>query len=148
MAKLYPPYIEGTIPAFYTENIEGTDQTILTVPFSMNRSVGKVNVGGFALKMKTVNSNVFVYSNLKATAASDYDVEDKYIVEFNLGSANKLRVGSFYKVQLAYIDVYGEIGYYSTVGIVKYTTKPSVKIEGLSYRNISASRLTYYGLYS
>jgi len=33
---LYPPYIEGTIPSFYGDS--------LTVPFSMNKSVGSGEV--------------------------------------------------------------------------------------------------------
>ena len=52
MAKLYPPVIEGTIPAF-----NGTE---LTVPFSMNRSVSKDEISGFALKVKTVQSNTWL----------------------------------------------------------------------------------------
>ena len=36
--KLYPPNIEGTIPAFYG--------TVLTVPFSMNKAVSKRDVYG------------------------------------------------------------------------------------------------------
>ena len=50
MAKLYPPVIEGTIPAF-----NGT--TELVVPFSMNRSVSASQIKGFALQVKTVQSN-------------------------------------------------------------------------------------------
>jgi hypothetical protein len=38
MDKFYPPNIEGTIPAFYG--------TVLTVPFSMNKTVSKSNVYG------------------------------------------------------------------------------------------------------
>ena len=53
MAKLYPPNIEGTIPAFYTE---GT--TKIVVPFSMNKAVGKSEVYGFSLKIKYVDGNV------------------------------------------------------------------------------------------
>ena len=53
MSKLYPPYIEGTIPAFCDTN-EGT---VLTVPFSMNRAVGKKEVAGFYLKVKTIQSD-------------------------------------------------------------------------------------------
>jgi hypothetical protein len=53
MAKLYPPYIEGSIPAFYG--------TALTVPFSMNRSVGRQEVSGITLKVKTVQSNSFLF---------------------------------------------------------------------------------------
>jgi hypothetical protein len=46
MAKLYPPYVEGTIPAFYG--------AVLTVPFSMNKSESIKNVSGMHLKVKTV----------------------------------------------------------------------------------------------
>ena len=55
MAKLYPPYIEGSIPAFYG--------TSLTVPFSMNRSVGRQEVSGIALKVKTIQSNSFLFED-------------------------------------------------------------------------------------
>jgi hypothetical protein len=50
MGKLYPPYLEGTIPAF-CDTKEGT---VLTVPFSMNRAVSKREVAGFYLKLKTI----------------------------------------------------------------------------------------------
>jgi hypothetical protein len=36
MAKLFPPYIEGTLPAFY-QNSNGT--ATIAVPFTMNRGV-------------------------------------------------------------------------------------------------------------
>jgi len=56
MAKLYPPVIEGTIPAF-----SGTENgSVLTVPLSMNRSVSKDEISGFALKVKTIQSNTYV----------------------------------------------------------------------------------------
>jgi ribulose bisphosphate carboxylase small subunit len=45
---------------------------------------------------------------------------------------NVLTSGAYYKIQLAYVDTYkGETGYFSTVGIVKYTTEPEVIIEDL-----------------
>jgi hypothetical protein len=44
--KLYPPVIEGTIPAFYG--------TVLTVPFAMNKAVALNEIGGFSIKIKTV----------------------------------------------------------------------------------------------
>lgn len=52
MAKLYPPVIEGTIPAF--------NGAVLTVPFSMNRSVSKNEISGFALQVKTVQTNTYI----------------------------------------------------------------------------------------
>ena len=49
--------------------------------------------------------------------------EANLAVNFNVPDSilKKLIVGNFYKVQLAYIDKEGLVGYYSTVGIVKYT---------------------------
>mgnify|MGYP003504882314 CR=1 FL=1 len=56
MAKLYPPIIEGTLPAFYsTLNGNGTTGiTKLVVPFSMNKSVPFKNVKGIYLKIKNI----------------------------------------------------------------------------------------------
>jgi hypothetical protein len=44
--KLYPPIIEGTLPAFCG--------SIISIPFFMNRNVNKGEITGFALKIKTV----------------------------------------------------------------------------------------------
>ena len=53
MAKLYPPIIGGTIPAFYTEGA-----TKIVVPFSMNKAVGKSEIFGFSLKIKYVDGSI------------------------------------------------------------------------------------------
>ena len=45
--KLYPPTINGSLPAFYSEN--GTAKIV--VPFSMNRVVVLDNSISFALKI-------------------------------------------------------------------------------------------------
>ena len=50
MAKLYPPYISGTLPAFCKEN----GDFYLEIPFSMNPGVGKGDISGFALIIKDV----------------------------------------------------------------------------------------------
>ena len=46
MAKLYPPHINGTIPAFYA-SIEGT--TTLVVPFFFFFAVSFAEIKGFML---------------------------------------------------------------------------------------------------
>ena len=43
--KLYPPIIEGSIPAF-------TNNTLI-VPFTMNKSVSENEILNFELKLKT-----------------------------------------------------------------------------------------------
>ena len=47
MAKLYPPQINGTIPAFYSNIKKGT--TDMVVPFSMNRAVSFAEINGFII---------------------------------------------------------------------------------------------------
>jgi hypothetical protein len=59
MAKLLPPLIEGTIPAFYG-NENGT--AVLTVPFSMNRGVSSGQITGFSLKLKTTQSSNYLFT--------------------------------------------------------------------------------------
>lgn len=123
--KLYPPVINGTIPAFYG--------TSITVPYEANKTVN--NFTGLALKVKTVQSN-----RLIGTFFSSNNT-------FKLGddSAKLLNVGQYYKVQLAYYTEENKnkvVGFYSTVGVVKYTTAPTVEV----LKN--SDGITYYGTYS
>ena len=143
--KLYPPYIEGTIPAFYKDS-RGT--VTLTVPFSMNRAVNVNEVVGFQAKIKTVQSNTYLLT-LKTMEIIEYDMEDKYEVYFRLSEEEEdvLCIGEYYKVQLAYIGEDGSVGYYSTVGVTKFTTKPIVKIEKLTQYTTNAHDYVYTGLY-
>ena len=47
MIKLYPPYIEGSIPAFYGER--------LTLPYEMNKTVGYEDIVG---KLSSVGADI------------------------------------------------------------------------------------------
>lgn len=142
MAKLFPPLIEGSIPAFYTEN-----GTVLTVPFSMNRAVSPAQVSKIILKIKTVQNNTYI-DNIEAFEIQVSNIP--YYAKFDLSKlTNKLKIGQFYKVQIAYIDKTNTVGYYSTVGVVKYTTKPQISIHGLESGGILNSHIyEYMGEYS
>lgn len=146
MAKLFPPLIEGAIPAFYPEE-NGTIKII--VPFSMNRAVGSIQVKGFALKAKTVQSTTYLFTYTQKDI-NNFNMEDSCYVEFIVSQEDKdkLKKGQFYKFQLAYIDNTDTIGYYSTVGIGKYTTKPEVAIQGLYQNEINTHNYEYMGTYS
>lgn len=141
MAKLYPPYIEGTIPAFFKDD-DGT--VILTVPLSMNKAVGAKEVKGFVLKIKTAQTGL-----LLGTIESDsFDLISNLSVWFDLEEIkDKLIEGQYYKVQIAYVNEDG-VGYYSTVGVAKYTTMPTVAIEGLDFKKINNHQYKYLGTYS
>lgn len=141
--KLYPPVIAGSIPAFYSDN--GT--AIIAVPFSMNKAVGYNDIAGFKLKIKTAQSNTYL-TTLSAQKTGD-DLTDR-IVHFQWREQdegfNKIKIGQFLKIQLAYYDENETIGYYSTVGTIKYTSKPSVSFV-LNESNQTQFQGTYYGKY-
>lgn len=130
MAKLYPPVIEGTIPAFSGTSIE--------VPFSMNRAVSTSEISGLVLKIKKINGTVIGTATTSIlTSPASFSV-----------AGFKLAQGEYYKVQLAYVDKFTkEIGYFSTVGVVKYTSTPSVFIEGLNAITSNSHNYIYTGVY-
>lgn len=133
MEKLYPPVIEGTIPAFYG--------TTLVVPFSMNRSVAKSDIKGFIVKIKTIQTNTFV-ANIES---KDYDTG---IARFDISNAN-LTAGQYYKIQLAYVGSDSTIGHYSMVGVVKYygLEGPKIYIDGLSNKRSNLYAGYYLGVF-
>lgn len=157
--KLYPPTISSSIPAFYNNN--GT--VSITVPFSMNRAVSAGQVGGFALKIKTAQSNVWlttleVYYNDPNVDISSYIANRA--VTFIWPTSNqsnsdrsfqKIKLGQYLKFQLAYLNREDHtVGYFSTVAIGKYTSKPSVFIKGAneaSSSSIPNFLQTYTGVY-
>lgn len=134
MAQLYPPYIEGTIPAFYGDS--------LTVPFSMNRAVSINEVYGCSLKIKTVQNNTFI-----ATIKSEVVNKEELTATFDISCCG-FTVGQSYKVQLAYVNEAGEIGYYSTVGVVKYTTEPAVFIDGMTIGEVNNFTHNFIGVFN
>ncbi|MBQ7820090.1 MAG: hypothetical protein IJ341_10385 [Bacteroidales bacterium] len=143
MGKLSPPLVEGTIPAFYSEN----GAAKIVVPFSMNRAVSKVQVDGIAIKIKTVQSSSYLY-DAEVTDAFYYNLEDSPWAEFINIPAEKFRVGQFYKVQIAYIEKgTGDIGYYSTAAIIKYTSKPDLYIYDVEQGPINSHLYEYKGIY-
>ena len=142
MAKLNPPGISGTLPSFHSKN--GT--VTLTVPFFMNQTVSAVDVNGFSLRVKSTTTDSilgifdFYGDSLQNRSAVQQDIIPSQEVSFDITSIkSKLIVGQYYKIQIAYIrvgdvDLYakGEIGYYSSLGIAKYTSQPTVSISGMT----------------
>jgi hypothetical protein len=63
--KLYPPYIEGNLPAFGTERVEvGADKTeehiILYLQFIMNKGVSLSQIKGYSLQVKKITTNQII----------------------------------------------------------------------------------------
>lgn len=114
---LTAPIIQGTLPAFSGDTI--------TIPFTMSRAVSVDSVSGFSLKIKSLHGSSYLLSLI----TTDYSCKEGW-ARFNITSnLEKLSIGSFYKVQLAYQDKKEQVGYYSTVGIIKYTINPTLSIK-------------------
>lgn len=145
---LASPIIEGTLPAFYYSDEKGCAE--LAIPFSMSRAVSESEVHGFKLKIKDIQN----YEYLLTLNESEIQFNNG-IVKFRIDKPtldSKFLIGQFYKAQLAYtkLDSQGRevVGYYSTVGIIKYTTKPIVEILDLKRTTNNAHIYTYTGSYS
>lgn len=136
--KLYPPYIEGKLPAFvYNSGI--TDVTNIVVPFQLNPMVGQEDIERINLILKTlsgtqvgeiVSTQNIVYGATEAKA------------EFEIPTAN-VTIGQFYKIQIAFVATNGAVGYYSSVGIAKCIDQPEVTIKSLT-EDIVTTNLTEY----
>ncbi len=158
--KLYPPYIDGKVPAFC-----GTE---LVVPFRHNRAVSQLQIQSMCCKIKTVSTNEWVWTIQIPEGEDNYILHDEktgqYSVVFKLENDYLERKdpdlnafkpyyqwlieGLYYKIQLAYIDNSGEVGYFSDVGVTKYTSKPTVTIDGLNSYGVNNSLYNYIGVYS
>lgn len=154
--KLYPPTIPSSIPAFYVEN--GTAK--IAVPFSMNRAVDADSVAGFRIKIKTVQSNTLVKTISIETDVGAQSAINSRIAVFEWEADvngnrtpefNKIKMGQYLKVQMAYIGKNKQPGYFSTVAITKYTSKPLVSIANADVADdpnaIPIFKQSYTGVY-
>ena len=145
MAKLYPPNISGTLPSFYKNSAGAVE---ITVPFSMNRTVSRSSVGGIVLRLKTAYTDIVLTEGLEGTSPNWQEAALSSTFTINSGVVlNRLHVGDYYKAQIAYKDSLGQIGYYSTVGMVKYTGRPSVEIVGFYNYMTNMNPTEYVGSY-
>lgn len=112
----------------------------------MNKTVGVHQIQAFRLRLKTTTTDI-LYGEMNSENWNPG--ETNLVVNFTVPESilKKLIVGNFYKVQLAYIDKDGIVGYYSTVGIIKYTAKPRVEISGFVNTSTNIHMTEYIGIY-
>ena len=141
--KLYPPQIEGTLPSIYISS-ENMSEKRITVPFTMNPAVGANEIGGFSLRVREViNGNELFTIN-----TNSYNSTTEAVFALSTFELIQFKIGSYYKFQLAYINTEGETGYYSTVGVVKCTSKPTLEIKGLDLQSSNFHKYSYTGFYA
>lgn len=141
MAKLNPPILEGKIPAC----VKSSNSNVVSadIPFVMNRSVSYDDIGGIIIKFRTVGgiqidnpyevTNVVDHEHIPSGESYiDKDLNLIHIYNIPNRIKRKMNIGQYYKVQIAYLDGHvtpAEVGYYSSVGIIKYTMLPSIECE-------------------
>ena len=119
MSKLYPPQIVSLLPAF-AKNSEGNIE--LQIKYEDNPSVSTSHYSDIKLIMRAAQDNSLI-ANLKANINETNKINK--IAKFDLSSIEyKLIVGNYYLIQLAYIHMAGQEGYYSSISTIKYTTYP------------------------
>lgn len=169
--KLYPPTIGNRIPAFQQEY---DNNLFITVPFQNNRSVARADISTFALKLKTI-TNDYRTINGYAYVEEGESLEEAVTKAWNKGVVTfkiepeqyqtedgwYLNIGQYYKIQLAYVatftpegeeptpEEYAEnVGYYSAVGISKFSWYPTVYIDNLIEDEDNYHTYQYFGRYS
>lgn len=146
MSLYYPPIIEGKIPAC-VKNADGS--TVITVPYILNKAVGNndydsmyllvktVTTGTEKIRQKTNSCKILNTSTNMLTAAFTIEQTD----------ANKLTIGNYYKVQVAFAKD-DNIGPWSSIGIMKYTNKPTLVLQGLDAGIENINPTLFTGVYT
>lgn len=163
MATLYPPYIEGKLPA----QISGE---ALRFPYALNRAQGVADLLGMRestskpakikLRIKTVSTNELISDEMSCLFENN-EKNGVFYTNFILNKkinyetlqleevVNKisLQVGQYYKIQMAFENNETPGVYYSTIGVFKYTEKPQIFLEGLNAGSINNFNSIYTGVY-
>ena len=147
-AKLYPPQIEGTLPAFclqYDKSNSNILATTIKIPYSNNATVNEELISGFILRLRTASTGSYLFPPIISTTYNIQESVVSFVIPANY--ARLLNEGQYYKVQIAYKDSQDIPGYFSTVGIIKCTSKPSVYINNLNADNINFFVNEFTGIY-
>ena len=135
MSKLFPPILENKLPAQSGES--------LSIPFKLNPAVGTSDTSQVIAILKSAQTNREIGTVIGTYSNSGYQMG---LASFDLGDlASSFIVGQYYKVQIAYYKN-NSAGYYSTAGIIKYTSNPILTILELEEGPIDS--YSYTGQYS
>lgn len=156
MSVIYPPYIEGKISTQYGDE--------LRIPFQLNRALGLNEVRYVRARIKSIVNNSVIGSILTTTDFKTQISNGVYEARFSLMTGdgqqqiNMLQAISdatkwqYYKIQLSFSNDSDNISsasiVWSTVGVFKYSTQPSVTIMGLDEKQTSYNTIGYVGEYN
>lgn len=150
----YPPLIESKLPAFGI--INDATQIIINVPYVLNKAVSLNDFDSMVMRIKTVTTGTEKLNIISSSCHSlDVNTKSRYarfvITGDNLTVFNP-NAGSYYKIQLAFKkngheeepDIQSP---WSSVGVIKCTTIPTVIIKNLSAGSDNINPTLYVGQY-
>lgn len=131
MSLYYPPIIEGKLPACMKSAASNT--IVMSIPYVLNKAVSKQDYDQMSIMIKTVTTGTIKLITDTASCQSLDNTTNMLTASFNLTSEQSelLTVGNYYKVQIAFKKGENQ-GPWSNIGIIKYTYKPTLEIQGLS----------------
>lgn len=157
MAKLYPPVIENTLPAFCLQR-DNNDKVIgasIHINFELNKAVAEAEVQGIALRLRTISTNTYIATeeNCRDNNPDVISGDANFILNIDSydddgATLQKLKVGQFYKAQVAFIDVNGEVGYFSSIGVIKCVAQPTATIAGYTAGDLNIITPEIIGVYT
>ena len=147
-SKLFPPTLEGALPAFYKTYTDDRKCTgaYINIPFSLGRAVSINEIYMISMRISTTANNKLI-----ATLQTDqFNFTDENMAYFKIEDAKiakKFNEGQYYRVQLAFIDNNETVGYYSTVGIIKCVAKPHCSLNNFSISEVNTFSVEVVGVY-
>jgi hypothetical protein len=145
MSLYYPPIIEGKLPAC----VKGTDnQVVITGPYILNKAVSSDEYNAIAIKIKTVTTGTTKLETSTTTCKALNTTTRMLNASFVLSvdDSKKLTIGNYYKVQIAF-EKGSDKSPWSSVGVMKYTNRPEILIEGLDPGCDNINPTLFAGLY-
>ena len=149
--RLYPPVTEDVLSAFCLTYEKGTDNTepvgvTIKVDFQLNKAVAASEIGAIVLRLRTISTNTYIITeklnpnpnvNVAGVQNEGYaiskDLTEGTCIfqinkEYNPDVVEALHIGQHYKIQLAFVDLNGIIGYWSNVATIKCVAEPALSI--------------------
>lgn len=160
MSQLYPPLIEGTLPPFKANSADTSKDMYIDIPFTMSRLVGISEISGFSLKIKTISTGQLLgtlstldyfpknapnTARFRLSGNPDKDSNEYEQRKYEWDLRKKMAVGQYYKVQLAYKDKEGNVGIYSSAGVIKKTGLITIEVQNLDSSSLVSEQISYVG---
>ncbi len=116
---LYPPTIEGQLPPAVLSN----QKIKFTIPYQINKGTNPSSIVGYVIKIKNLISDKLL---LTQTIEGFQPNE----IQFEITKDKNFNLSDHYKIQVAFIDADATktIGYFSTVGVCKLISVPTLQL--------------------